>query len=145
MLNFFKNKNQKDVESKSKHDIRLIGSFLAYEIAKSDGEVSKRELDLILTHVKNIAKKTDKNEDEVLNLIEEHSLNTVSFNDFVNDINSEFSYEEKKELIKFLWEIAYADNLLEVNEERLIRRIADLINIKDMKVLKLKDDAKNKI
>jgi len=45
-------------------------------------------------------------------------------------------------MISFLWHTAYADNVLEVDEERLIRRIADMIRIKDMQVLKLKDQAK---
>jgi uncharacterized tellurite resistance protein B-like protein len=47
-------------------------------------------------------------------------------------------------MIEFLWQTAFADNILDVDEERLIRRIADMIRIKDMKVLKLKDQAKNK-
>jgi uncharacterized tellurite resistance protein B-like protein len=47
-------------------------------------------------------------------------------------------------MIEFLWQTAYADNILDVDEERLIRRIADMIRIKDMRVLKLKDQAKNK-
>jgi uncharacterized tellurite resistance protein B-like protein len=40
--------------------------------------------------------------------------------------------------------VAYADKILEVSEERLIRRIADLIKIKDIEVLKIKDTSKNK-
>jgi len=40
--------------------------------------------------------------------------------------------------------VAYADKILEVSEERLIRRIADLIKIKDVEVLKIKDISKNK-
>jgi uncharacterized tellurite resistance protein B-like protein len=45
-------------------------------------------------------------------------------------------------MIEFLWDIAYADGLLEVDEERLIRRVANMILIKDFEVLKLKDKAK---
>ncbi len=41
-----------------------------------------------------------------------------------------------------MWKTAYADGILEVDEERLIRRVADLINIKDIEVLKLKDSTK---
>ena len=59
------------------------------------------------------------------------------------DINNDFSKEEKLSLISFLWDVAYADSKLDVDEERLIRRIADLIRIKDIEVLKLKDKAKN--
>ena len=72
-----------------------------------------------------------------------HSNDSVSFYEFIEDININFLKEEKLTLIKFLWDVAYADSKLEVDEERLIRRIADLIRIKDIEVLKLKDIAKN--
>ena len=75
-------------------------------------------------------------------LIEKHSNDSVSFHEFVEDINKDFSKEEKISLIEFLWNMAYADSKLDVDEERLIRRIADLIRIKDVDVLKLKDKAK---
>ena len=42
-----------------------------------------------------------------------------------------------------MWKTAYADGKLDVDEERLVRRVADLIKIKDIEVLKLKNDAKN--
>ena len=42
-----------------------------------------------------------------------------------------------------MWQTAYADGKLDVDEERLIRRVADLIKIKDIEVLKLKDDTKS--
>ena len=38
--------------------------------------------------------------------------------------------------------MAYADLILEVNEEKLIRRIADLIHIKDVEVLRIKSEIK---
>jgi uncharacterized tellurite resistance protein B-like protein len=60
----------------------------------------------------------------------------------VEDINSNYSREEKHSLLKFMWDIAFADGKLDVNEERLIRRLADLIKIKDIEVLKLKDSAR---
>ena len=47
-------------------------------------------------------------------------------------------------MIGFLWQTAYADNVLDVDEERLIRRIADMVRVKDMQVLKLKHQAKQK-
>jgi uncharacterized tellurite resistance protein B-like protein len=84
-----------------------------------------------------------KTEQDILNIIEEYSKNSISFHEFIEDINKDFTKEDKLSLIKFLWDVAYADTILEVNEERLIRRIADLINIKDLEVLKLKDQSKS--
>ena len=144
MFSFFK-KGLQENDIEPKFDIQLIGSVLAYEIARSDGEISESELVLILDNLKKISKKTSNNPKNLMNIIEKYSENSVSFNQFINDININFSSDEKNELIMFLWEVAYADKMLEINEERLIRRIADLINIKDIKVLKLKNDAKNKI
>ena len=84
-----------------------------------------------------------KTEQDILNIIEEYSKNSISFHEFIEDINKDFTKEDKLSLVKFLWDVAYADTILEVNEERLIRRIADLINIKDLEVLKLKDQSKS--
>jgi uncharacterized tellurite resistance protein B-like protein len=115
---------------------------LAYEVARSDGDISQDELRVLLNEIKKITANVGKSEDEILNIIEEYSKNSISFHEFIEDINKDFSKEEKLSLIKFLWDVAYADAILEVNEERLIRRIADLINVKDLEVLKLKNRSK---
>ena len=90
-----------------------------------------------------IAEQTNKDKSEILNIIESYSKNSVSFHDFIEDINKEYSKERKIELLRFMWDVAYADSKLDIEEERLIRRVADLIKIKDVEVLKLKDKAKN--
>ncbi|MDA8862079.1 TerB family tellurite resistance protein [Gammaproteobacteria bacterium] len=144
MLNIFKkNKIQQDAQQKPEFEIELIGAVLAYEIARSDGDISDSELSLLIEETKKIALEVNKTDEEILSIIETYSKNSVSFHEFIADINNDFSKEEKLSLISFLWDVAYADSKLDVDEERLIRRIADLIRIKDVEVLKLKDKAKN--
>ena len=143
MLNFFKKKSLDPVEQKPVFEVELIGSVLAYEIARSDGDISEDEENLLLGEIKKISEKVGKDEKDILKLIEMYSNDSVSFYEFIEDINKHFSKEEKISLISFLWDVAYADSNLDVDEERLIRRIADLIRLKDMDVLKLKDKAKN--
>jgi uncharacterized tellurite resistance protein B-like protein len=144
MLNIFKkNKVQQDDQQKPEFEIELIGAVLAYEIARSDGDISDSELSLLIEETKKIALEVNKTDIEILSIIETYSKNSVSFHEFIADINNDFSKEEKLSLISFLWDVAYADSKLDVDEERLIRRIADLIRIKDIDVLKLKDRAKN--
>jgi uncharacterized tellurite resistance protein B-like protein len=144
MLNIFKkNKVQKNDQQKPEFEIELIGAVLAYEIARSDGDISDSELSLLIEETKKIALEVNKTDAEILSIIETYSKNSVSFHEFIADINNDFSKEEKLSLISFLWDVAYADSKLDVDEERLIRRIADLIRIKDIDVLKLKDRAKN--
>ena len=144
MFNFFKkNKNiiQNDIEVS--FEIELTASVLAYEIARIDGIISDDELDVLMEEIKKITKKVNKSESEIINIIETYSIDSVSFYEFIEDINKNYSKDEKLSLIGFMWKIAYADGKLEVDEERLIRRLADLIMIKDLDVLKLKDQFKN--
>ena len=143
MLNIFKkNKVSQDTQEKQEFEIELIGAVLAYEIARSDGDISNSELSLLLDEIKKISVKVKKTNEEILSIIEIYSKNSVSFHEFIADINNEFDKQEKLSLISFLWDVAYADSKLDVDEERLVRRIADLIKIKDVEVLKLKDKAK---
>ena len=143
MFNFFKKKKVPVVENNTNIEIELTASLLAYEIVRGDGDVSDSELSIILNEIKKITSKVGKSEDEILKIIQDFSSNSISFHEFIEDINKDYSKEDKLALLTFLWSVAYADSVLEVNEERLIRRIADLIHLKDMDVLKIKDKIKN--
>ncbi len=142
MFNFFK-KEKKDVSiQQPSFEIELTAAVLAYEIARSDGEISEDELSVLMQEIEKISQKVNRDKQEILKIVEIHSKDSVSFHEFVEDINKNYSKEEKISLLKFMWETAYADGILEVDEERLIRRVADLINVKDIEVLKLKDSTK---
>ena len=143
MFNFFKKVEVEDNEvARFDFNIELIGCALAYEIAVSDGKIDLSELDKIKNEITVKSKALNLVPEEVLATIKNHNEESVSFNDFINQINENFSQDQKLEMISFLWHTAYADNVIAVDEERLIRRIADMIRIKDMQVLKLKDQAK---
>lgn len=143
MFNFFRKKTQPIEKTKNNFDIELTASILAYEIARSDGDISESELSLIYSEIKKISGLVNKKEENILEIIEKYSKDSISFHEFITDINKDYTKEEKLSLIQFLYDVAYADKILEVNEERLIRRIADLVNIKDIEVLKIKDISKN--
>lgn len=144
MFNFFKKETlDKNINDDISFDIELIAYALAYEVAISDGNIDDDELARIKAGLEKISLKLSQSSDELFQVIEEHIQNSVSFHDFVEDINSNFNKEQKLALVKLLWETAYADNVLEVNEERLIRRVADLIRIKSSLVLKLKEEVRS--
>ena len=143
MFNFFNKKKAPVSQQERNFEIELTGSILAYEIARADGEISQEELTVLMSEIKKIAIKVGKSPEDIFNILKEFSDQSVSFHEFIEDINKEFLKDEKLSLIDFLWRIAYADSILETHEERLVRRIADLIHIKDIEVLKIKDNIKN--
>ena len=143
MFNFFKEKKDcKNLNNEKSFHIELVAYALAYEVAIADGAIDNEELTRIKLGLENISVKLSQSTEELFQVIEEHTQNSISFYEFVEDINSNFNKEQKLALIKLLWETAYADNVLEVNEERLIRRVADLIRIKSSLVLKLKEEVR---
>ena len=139
LKNLFNNKNTENESiSKEGFDLHSTSLVLAYEVAKSDGEIDTNEIEYLKSLI-------DESEckDKILNQLEEFSENNISFYNLIKDINDNCSKDQKEEIIRLLWDVAYSDEFLEVHEERIIRRIADLIMIKDIRVLRLKDDSKN--
>ncbi len=143
MFNFFKKQNQNANEDLPEFEIELTAAVLAYEVARSDGDIDNKELAVLMEEIEKIANKVGKKSFEILNIVETYSKDSISFHEFIEDINKNYSKEEKLSLLKFLWKTAYADGRLDVGEERIVRRVADLIKIKDLEVLKLKDLSKS--
>ena len=142
MFNFFK-KNKKDITTNQpSFELELTAAVLAYEIARSDGDISKDELSILMSEIEKIAIKVGRDKNEIFKIVETYSKDSVSFHEFIEDINKNYTKENKISLLKFMWQTAYADGQLDVDEERLIRRVAELIKIKDIEVLRLKDDTK---
>ena len=81
MFKFFKRNKQKQERKVIDFDIELTASILAYEIAKSDGNISESELLLILEEVKKISSKIGKSEEKILKIIEKHNKESISFHE----------------------------------------------------------------
>ena len=140
MFSFFKKKEE---EKEKPKNLKLIALCLVYEVANADNDIDVRERDLILEKIKESIDVSILTEKEIFNVIQEESEKRVSFYDIINDINQNLDKKEKIDVLKMLWEIAYADKVLDVDEERIIRRSAEMLGIKPSIVLKTKEEFKN--
>ena len=114
-----------------------IACTLAYEVARADGDISKSGFNVEVLEVNNF-----ENHEKIFSQIEKFSNEESSFYDYIKQINLTFSKEEKENLISILWDVAFSDEVLKTHEERLIRRIGDLIFIKNVRILNLKDQSR---
>ena len=140
MFSFFK---KKEKEKEKPKNLKLIALCLVYEVANADNDIDVRERDLILEKIKESIDVSVLTEKELFDVIQEESERRVSFYDIINDINQNLDKKEKIDVLKMLWEIAYADKVLDVDEERIIRRSAEMLGIKPSIVLKTKEEFKN--
>ena len=140
MFSFFK---KKEKEKEKPKNLKLIALCLVYEVANADNDIDVRERDLILEKIKESIDVSVLTEKEIFNIIQEESEKRVSFYDIIHDINKNLDKKEKVDVLKMLWEIAYADKVLDVDEERIIRRSAEMLGIKPSIVLQTKEEFKN--
>tara|TARA_B100001109_G_C18566053_1_gene336521 strand:+ start:123 stop:542 length:420 start_codon:yes stop_codon:yes gene_type:complete len=118
-------------ESSSKIDSPEIDVALRlmFEIAISDGVLDKSELKLIKKRADKLATEDLKASTIVKKIIDE-AEKSVSFYPSIKKINVSYSQEEKIALLKALWELVAADSKVDVYEENLYFKIAELIKIK---------------
>lgn len=141
MFNWFKKKKVEEKEEPK--NLQLISLCLAFEVAASDNDIDLKEKELILNKIKENIDTDVLSSDEVFEIIKNENEAKVSFYDLIYEMNKNLAKDEKEEVIRLLWETAYADDILETDEERVIRRSAEMLGIKSSIVLKIKDQVKN--
>ena len=141
MFNWFKKKKVEEKEEPK--NLQLISLCLAFEVAASDNDIDLKEKELILNKIKENIDTDVLSSDEVFEIIKNENEAKVSFYDLIYEMNKNLAKDEKEEVIRLLWETAYADDILEADEERVIKRSAEMLGIKSSIVLKIKDQVKN--
>jgi uncharacterized tellurite resistance protein B-like protein len=124
--NLFKKKLPTELLNIKELDILLK---LMFEMAISDGNLDKTELEIIKQRAAIIAGEND-NVSEVIKNIAEESKESISFYPTIKIINETYSNDQKKELLKNLWQLVEADSVIDPYEENLYFKIAELIKIK---------------
>jgi len=124
-------KGSEGVTSKkaSESSLRMATAALLIEAVRADDNILPEELKVLR---EGLGKKfgIDPAETETLiNLAEQEASDAVSIYEFTRLIDKGFSYDDKKDIIELLWEVVYADSVLEKHEEHLVRRIADLLQV----------------
>ena len=130
-LDFFDNEeNINDSNYENQSDYRFAILVLLAEVMKADGKQMKCELD----RVKATIRRYYKTEDEQLTALKKFQsiLNDKNKSDIIklcNDINKEFDYAAKSELIMELLAVVYADDKFSAMEAETIDKIVSYLQI----------------
>ena len=113
---------------------------LMFEIAISDGKLNKAELSLIKKRADKIIVGDEKASTIIKKIIDE-SETSVSLYPTIKKINEAFTKDEKLELLENLWELVAIDDVVDMYEESLYFKIAELIKIKRSAANQIKQQA----
>ncbi len=108
---------------------KLAVAQLLLEIARSDLNITISEIDVIRRHLAKAYELSEPALDALIASAQSKVEQSVSLHDSVNTVNRLLSAEDKAGLIRTLWRVAYADQRLDMHEEALLRRLADLLYV----------------
>ncbi len=147
MINLLKNilnyKNSKDDEEDNKNLELICG--LMIEAAYTDGKIEESELKKIKFSLVNVFNEDKEMVDSVLEKAIKNKNNSKSLHYYTSFINKNFDNGKKLLLIEALWEIVLSDGEIHDFESNLIRRLAGLLYISDVKSGNARKRALNKI
>ena len=135
MFNFIKNK--KNYINKNQEILKTAA--LLVHAAKIDENYSNKEKEIIKKALSELFSE-EKNIDEVIKEAENIESNSNQILNFTKEIKN-LNEERKKKIIETLWKIIYSDNLSDIYEANLMRRLTGLLYL-DSKVV---GDIKEKI
>lgn len=122
----------------SDHQKQLAVGALLVEVAMADHQVSETELhNLGVILERKFALSPDELA-ELINLAKNETNQATSLHQFTQLINQYCTTEEKFNLMKAMWEMAYADGILDRYEDYVIRKVADLIYVPHTEFIRAK-------
>lgn len=138
LLSFFQ---QEEVKTET-HKPELAAAALLVEIMNADHSLSDEESDSIKSILFDTLFITAEVADELLATAKKQVNEATDLFQFTEVINTNYSAEEKVNLIESLWKVAYSDKQLDKYEEHMIRRIADLLYVSHSDFMQTKNRVK---
>lgn len=135
---FFRNELQGAPAETSEHRRRLACAALLLEVAIVDQELDANELDTLRSVLIQNFGISDDECGKLITLAESQQADATSTYQFTQLVNEFCSDEEKFQLIRGMWSIAYADGSLDKYEEYIIRKVAELIYVSHTQFIRAK-------
>lgn len=122
----------------SDHQKQLAVAALLVEVAMADHQFSDAELQNIGSILKRKFALSPSELGELIDLAKHETNHATSLHQFTQLINQYCNQEEKFNLMKAMWEMAYADGDLNKYEDYIIRKVADLIYVPHTEFIRAK-------
>ncbi len=109
--------------------LHLAAAVLLIEVAKSDHVVRDMQIDSLKDVLRREWSLDDSDLTDLVCVARDAAEAHVSLHEQIALVNANFSAQQKFNLVRGLWEVAYANGELHHHEELLIRRLADLMYV----------------
>lgn len=111
------------------HRLHLATAALLFEMTRVDEHIKPEEQAALAAGIRGTFGLSEEETGELIRLAEQEAHDATCYHAFTSLINKEFSREQKIRVVEMLWEIAYADNELDMYEEHLVRKLSELLYV----------------
>jgi uncharacterized tellurite resistance protein B-like protein len=115
----------------SQDGLQLALTALLVEAAHSDDRFEEAERSVIAELLERRFGLAPSKTRELISAGESAADNSAELFHFTRIINERLSFQERVDLVEMLWEVAYADGVLDPYEDSLLRRVGGLIYVPD--------------
>lgn len=119
-------------------NLQVACAALLLEMMTMDDKIDSNEQQAVLSLLKDNFSLTTEQADALIDLASQERDQATDYFQFTSLINKQYSQDQKKQLIESLWKIAFVDNVLDIHEEYLVRKIADLLHVSHVDLIKTK-------
>jgi uncharacterized tellurite resistance protein B-like protein len=125
--------------------LRLATAVLMVDIARADHIFEESEFERLLRLVESHFGLTAEQSAELVNAATEKAEDSVSVYEFTKVLHEHLDHDEKARIVSLLWQVAYADGLLDKYEDSLVLKISDLLYVSRGRSMRLKHDAQQAV
>lgn len=111
------------------HKLQTACAALLIEMMYMDDRVHDEERDMLESRIQDVFSLTQQDTNELVALAVQQREQATDYYQFTSLINKEFTMEQKIDLVRSLWQIAYADGELDEMEEYLVRKVSELLYV----------------
>tara|TARA_X000000368_G_C22795318_1_gene607766 strand:+ start:307 stop:756 length:450 start_codon:yes stop_codon:yes gene_type:complete len=119
----------------------LAATALMIELSRADNSIDQQEIQTIIAIATDTFGLSDDEATDILSEAKLKNAEAISLYEFTDTINQNFNKEQKYNLIRNIWRVAYADKTIDAHEDYLVRKVADLIYISHADFIKAKHEA----
>ena len=113
----------------SDHDVRVATCALFLEMAQIDETFSQAELDMVISLLQQRYGLSPADTEELMAAGREELKGNIDYWHFTNLINTNYSLDEKIEIIEFLWRIVFVDGRMDKYERYLMHKLANTLRL----------------
>ncbi|MDE2850292.1 MAG: TerB family tellurite resistance protein [Acidobacteriota bacterium] len=125
--------------------LRLAAAALMVEVMRADFDAAEEEKEAVLAGVRRHLGLSEEQTGELVELAESETEGSVCLYEFTRLIHESFDNTRKGRLIEELWRVAFADRVLEAQEEFLIRKIARLLHLPHSDFIAARQRARSRV